>query len=97
MIVLLLFLQKQSLVFGSSSPVQQNGLLSHPQDFNMPLRLAAQRKINSYRQQYTDNQNISFLPFVMSISTRMHCEFGDSFSTGPPGDRVTLHCSWNMS
>jgi hypothetical protein len=38
--------------FGSSSHVQQNGLLSHPQDFDAPLRLAAQRKINGYRQQY---------------------------------------------
>jgi hypothetical protein len=38
--------------FGSSSHVQQNGLLSHPQDLDAPLRLAAQRKVNSYRQQY---------------------------------------------
>ena len=38
--------------FGSSSHVHQNGLLSHPQDLDAPLRLAAQRKINSYRQQY---------------------------------------------
>ena len=41
----------------------------------MPLRLAAQRKINSYRQQYADNQNISFLPAIVSTSTRMHGEF----------------------
>jgi hypothetical protein len=61
--------------FGSSSHVQQNGLLSHPQDLNAPLRLAAQRKINGYRQQYADNQNISFLPAIMSTSTRMHGEF----------------------
>jgi hypothetical protein len=32
--------------FGSSSHVQQNGLLSHPQDLDAPLRVAAQRKIN---------------------------------------------------
>ncbi len=32
---------------GSSSHVQQNGLLSHPQDLGAPLRLAAQRKIHS--------------------------------------------------
>ena len=51
--------------FGSSH-VQQNGLLSHPQDLDAPLRLAAQRKINSYRQQYADNQNISFLPAIVS-------------------------------
>jgi len=61
--------------FGSSSHVQQNGLLSHPQDLDAPLRLAAQRKINSYRQQYADNQNISFLPAIVSTSTRMHGEF----------------------
>jgi len=61
--------------FGSSSHVQQNGLLSHPKDLDAPLRLAAQRKINGYRQQYADNQNISFLPAIMSTSTRMHGEF----------------------
>jgi hypothetical protein len=37
--------------------------------------LVAQRKINGYRQQYADNQNISFLPAIMSTSTRMHGEF----------------------
>jgi hypothetical protein len=61
--------------FGSSSHVQQNGLLVHPQDLDVPLRLAAQRKINSYRQPYADNQNISFLPAIVSTSTRMHGEF----------------------
>jgi hypothetical protein len=55
--------------------VQQNSLLSHPQDLDAPLRLAAPRKINGYRQQYADNQNISFLPAIMSTSTRMHGEF----------------------
>ena len=34
--------------FWSSSHVQQNVLLSHPQDLDAPLRLAAQRKINNY-------------------------------------------------
>ena len=54
--------------------MQQNSLLSHPQDLDAPLRLAAPRKINGYRQQYADNQNISFLPAIMSTSTRMHGE-----------------------
>jgi hypothetical protein len=36
--------------------------------------IAAQRKINNYRQQYTGNQNISFLPAIVSTSTRMHGE-----------------------
>jgi hypothetical protein len=61
--------------FGSSSHVQQNALLSHPQDLDAPLRLAAQSKNNGYRQQCADNQNISFLPAIMSTSTRMHGEF----------------------
>ena len=50
--------------------MQQNGLLSHAQDLDAPLRLAAQRKINSYRQQHPDNQNISFLPGNQSDSFR---------------------------
>ena len=61
--------------FGSSCHVQQNGLLSHPQDLDAPLSVAVQRKINSYRQQCADNQNISFLPAIVSTSTRMHGEF----------------------
>ena len=61
--------------FGSSSHVQQNGLLTHLQDLDAPLRLAAHRKINSYRQQFADNQNISFLPVMMTTSSRMHGEF----------------------
>ena len=61
--------------FGSSSHVQQNGCLSHPQDLDAPLRIAAQRKIAAYQQQYADNQNISFLPAIVSTSTRMHGEF----------------------
>ena len=32
-------------------------------------------KINAYRQQYADNENISFLPAITSTSTRMHDEF----------------------
>jgi hypothetical protein len=35
--------------FGSSSHVQQNGTLSHPQDLDDPMRVAAQRKINAYK------------------------------------------------
>jgi hypothetical protein len=61
--------------FGSSSHVQQNGCLSHPQDLDSPLHIAAQRKIAAYQQQYDDNQNISFLPVIVSTSTRMHGEF----------------------
>jgi hypothetical protein len=60
---------------GGRGTTQQYGLLSHPQDLDAPLRLAAQRKINCYRQQYVDNQNISFLSAIVSTSTRMHGEF----------------------
>ena len=48
---------------------------SHPQDLDAPLRIAAQCKIVAYQQQYADNQNISFLPAIVSTSTRMHGEF----------------------
>ena len=60
---------------GSSSHPLQNGRLTHPQDIDAPLHIAAQRKINSSRQQYAYNQNISFLPAITSTSTRMHGEF----------------------
>ena len=59
--------------FGSSSHVLQNGLLTHTQYLDGPLRVAAQRKINAYGQQYADNRNISFLPLVMSTSCRAQC------------------------
>jgi hypothetical protein len=39
------------------------------------MRVAAQRKTNDYRQTYADNQNISFLPAIMSTSNSMHGEF----------------------
>ena len=61
--------------FGASTHVQQNGSLTHPQDLDAPLRIGAQRKLNSYRQQYVDNQNICFLPAILSTFTRMHGEF----------------------
>ena len=79
--------------------MKQNGLLSHPQDLDAPLRLAAQRKINGYRQRYADNQNISFLPSIVStchIHPHARLVFASSFSTGPPGDRGEFHCRWNV-
>ena len=51
------------------------GHLTHPQDIDAPLHIAAQRKTNTYRQEYAQNQNISFLPAITSTSTRMHGEF----------------------
>jgi len=47
------------------------------------MRVAAERKTNANKQTYADNQNISFLPAIMSTSNRMHGEFSSSFSTGP--------------
>ena len=38
-------------------------------------RCVVLRKIAAYQQQYADNQNISFLPAIVSTSTRMHGEF----------------------
>jgi hypothetical protein len=61
--------------YGSSSLPLQNGRLTHPQDMDAPLHIAAERKMNSFRQQYPDNQNISFLPAIVITSTRMHDEF----------------------
>ena len=52
--------------FGSSSHVQQNGCLSHPQDLDAPLHISAKCKIAAYQQQYADNQNISFLPAIVT-------------------------------
>ena len=70
--------------------MQQNGTLQHPQDLDGPMRVAVQRKINAYAQQYADNQDISFLPALVSTSCRRHGEkflrAASSFSTGPPGD-----------
>jgi hypothetical protein len=48
---------------------------SHPQDLDGPMRVAAQRKTNAYKQTYADNQNISSLPAIMSTSNRMHGKF----------------------
>jgi hypothetical protein len=64
--------------------VQQNGLISYPRDLDTPLWIATHRKINSYRQQYPDNQNnffsplhyVHFLPYAQRV-------FASSFSKGP--------------
>jgi hypothetical protein len=39
------------------------------------MRVAEQCKTNGYKQTHVDNQNISFLPAIMSTSNHMHCEF----------------------
>ena len=61
--------------YGKSAQPHHNGQLTHPNDLDAPLRLAAKSKIDDYREQYANNQNISFLPAITSTSTRMHGEF----------------------
>ena len=54
-------------------------------------------KITAYRQQYADNQNISFLPAIVSTSTRMHGEFLRLiFLQAHLRDRGALQCRWNV-
>ena len=55
--------------YGSSAQLHHNGLLTHP------LHLTAQRKIDEYQRQYANNQNITFVPAIMSISTRESSNF----------------------
>jgi hypothetical protein len=81
--------------FGSSSHVQQNGHLTHPQDLDGQMRVAAQRKFNAYGRQYADNQNISFLPAIMSTSTSMHGEFLRLLFLQAHRE-TEAHCSWNV-
>ena len=48
--------------FGSSSHVQQNGSLSHPQDLDGPMRVAAQRRNNAYKQHMLTIRTFLFSP-----------------------------------
>jgi len=61
--------------YGSSAQPHHNGLLTHPQDLDAPLHVAARKKINNYRDQYANNRNITFMPAITSTSSRMHGEF----------------------
>ena len=65
--------------FGSSNHVQQNGIRTvcyHIPMTSMRLCvLLRSAKLTAIRQQYADNQNISFLPAIVSTSARMHGEF----------------------
>jgi hypothetical protein len=46
-----------------------------PSGFGCDTAYCCAAKIAAYQQQYADNQNISFLPAIVSTSTRMHGEF----------------------
>ena len=61
--------------YGKSAQPNHNGQLTHPHDLDAPLRIAAKSKIDDYREQYANNQNIRFLTAITSTSTRMHGEF----------------------
>ena len=58
-------------------------------------------KINSYRQQYADNQNISFLTAIVSTSSRIHGEFCAFFFYRPTGRQrrtsLPLECHRNAT
>jgi len=57
--------------FGFDS--QTRGKQTHPVlKYRVPQ---GSHKITAYQQQYADNQNISFLPAIVSTSIRMHGEF----------------------
>ena len=61
--------------YGSSAQPHHNGLLTHPQDLDAPLHVAARQKINKHRDLYANNRNITFMPAITSTSSRMHGEF----------------------
>jgi len=69
-------------------------LLSHPLDLDAPLRLAAQRNINSYRQQ---SEHFFSPRHHEHKHTHARRVFASSFSTGRPGDRGALHCRWTAT
>ena len=49
------------IVYGSSAQPHRNGSLTHPQNLDAPLLLAAsaKRKIDEYQRQYANNRNIT--------------------------------------
>jgi hypothetical protein len=52
--------------------------------------------MNGYRQQCADTQNISFIPAILSTSTRMHTEFLRLlFLQAYQKTRGALYCHWN--
>ena len=61
------------------------------------MRRCVLLQIAAYQQQYADNQNISFLPEIVSTSTRMHGEFLRLlFLQAHRKTGGTLHCRWNV-
>jgi hypothetical protein len=56
-------------------PPSAGGGAAEPSGHRRASAYCCAAKIAAYRQQYADNQNISFLPAIVSTSTRMHGEF----------------------
>jgi hypothetical protein len=87
--------------FGSSSHVQQNGLLSHPQDLDAPLRLADQAKLTAI-----GNNTLTIRKFLFSppLSAQAHactatfCVFFFCRPTGRPRrTSLPLECHRNAT
>ena len=56
----------------NSPPRLANPSPGTPQDLDAPLHVAARKKISTYRDQYANNRNITFMPAITSTSSRMH-------------------------
>jgi hypothetical protein len=65
---------RRSLVFDLSMTHDRFGSSRHVKQKGLQLQGMVAKK-NSNRQQYADNQNISFLPAIVSTSTRMNGKF----------------------
>ena len=57
------------------------------------LDIAARKKINTYREQYAYNRNITFMPAITSTSVLTYARrvSASPLSTGPPRDHGALH------
>ena len=60
---------------GDARDVQRHGLLRNPDRPDQLLNQAAADKIRSYREPYSRNRSLAFLPACMSTSGRIHSEF----------------------
>ena len=60
---------------GDARDVLRHGTLRNPDRPDQPLNEAAADKIRSYREPYSRNRSLAFLPACMSTSGRIHSEF----------------------
>jgi hypothetical protein len=61
--------------FGSSSHVQQNGALSHPQDLDGPLRVAAQRRSMPMGNNTLTIRTFLFFPRLLALAAACTASF----------------------